>query len=960
MWQWKNWFWPTSGLKWNERDPAMTAALQRRLPGVRFDVPPSPLGEVLPRMDIALFVGFTATGPIDVPVAVESLAEFEAVFGAAITLLTRDDGSPLRGLLHPSMRHFFSHGGRRAWILRVAAAGARTNRIPLQQMIALQRDNPGEHWQVRPAWLAARCAGSWSDNLVVTTTVDARPVAVEPVGLDGDCLTLAAFGPVALALGQGDLLRVELQSGEWLQGFVGAAETARPGSDGRLRRQFVVDRLVSLRQVRGEPRVTRVAWFDAADDADGWVRHPAPADGEWHADGSLILSARLPARARLGVGEVLQVLFDGGQASAWLVLEQVDATAIAAADGLIEAKLAGRPWRVPGAAHRPPLLRWLADGSARTALWLSAGLRVSGPGEADAALDGLSFMATADGANSLFDLPDDERFFTDLGRTQPPGRAAQAFELTPREGPNRRSGRFALASIALPGDAMLLPLGNGPGFAAGLRARCLELPALVRDGLDRFSWELFAESALAACRADEVADSAQALCLVGRKPRPLRGIHAVFGAAVDALTGEPTLLAVPDAVQPGWRRLRRRDPVWREWPAEPSPPLVDEGLFADCALTPLAAPEFVRGADPDAGGNFILSWTAPETGVGYCLQESSDARFASASLTFAGANASFAVTGKSPGHLFYRVRACVGARLSDWSATVEIVIGVSQYAVRPWRDADLLAIHRLMLRVAAGHGDLFAVLGLPEDYGWTEAIAHAQALRSATASSNPADPPPLVSDESRALSHGGLHHPWLITRRVDDLIACPPDGAICGQLAASAVSRGAWIAVANQPLRDIVALGLSASATERQALLDEQVNAIVAAPAGFVLGSAETLILDADWRAVNVRRLMSLLRRIALRRGATYVFEPDGATLRRTVERAFETLLDDLFRRGALAGRNASQAYRVEVGESVNTAQRRDAGQFWIELSVAPALPMTFLRVRLSRNGDRIASRELR
>ena len=38
--------------------------------------------------------------------------------------------------------------------------------------------------------------------------------------------------------------------------------------------------------------------------------------------------------------------------------------------------------------------------------------------------------------------------------------------------------------------------------------------------------------------------------------------------------------------------------------------------------------------------------------------------------------------------------------------------------------------------------------------------------------------------------------------------------------------------------------------------------------------SADTLSDDPDLRPINVRRLLILLRRLALRLGATYVFEP--------------------------------------------------------------------------------------
>ena len=78
------------------------------------------------------------------------------------------------------------------------------------------------------------------------------------------------------------------------------------------------------------------------------------------------------------------------------------------------------------------------------------------------------------------------------------------------------------------------------------------------------------------------------------------------------------------------------------------------------------------------------------------------------------------------------------------------------------------------------------------------------------------------------------------------------------------------------------------------------------------------------------------------------------------MERAFNALLDGLFQRGAFAGRSVNEAFQVVVGDEVNTPQRFDAGQFWVELRVAPALPMRFLTVRLLRSGERVQAREPR
>jgi hypothetical protein len=950
----------------------MNTMLQRRLPGVRFDVPAPALDEALPRMDIAFFAGFTANGPVDVPVAVESLAEFEDVFGGEITLLARDDGSPVRGLLHPALRQFFSHGGRRAWVQRVAAAHARTSWFPLQQMLLLRRPEPTAPWRVEPAWVLARSPGSWADAMSVWARCDAQPLAVKPVAepFDGRTLALTAYGPLALALSVGDTLRLPLADGDQLQGRVtelGSASTNR--DDGRLQRPLRLDRLATLRRDTRGATPLRMGWTVPVLRGDGTAEHRIDVTGTWSVDAGtqqrrLTLRGRLPARAQLQVGEVVRVSFVGGRSPAWMAVEQIQSTALGNIAGQVEVELSGRPQVVPVSARPAAVAAWRALPGETTAQWLRAGVGAAFPGMPEVRQEGLALVPRDDGAPSLFGLPDDQRHHAELAQRPVAARAVQAFELTPRDTRPLAGPRFALASMPIDvgaaGEAMMLPLDTGAGLAAGLAARHLALAPLRRDGLDRFSWRLFAEEPLAGFHADALADQAEALRLLGRTPRPLRGLHAVFGTVVDGPVEEPTLLAIPDAVQPGWQRKRRPARPRYVHPGPPAPPAALNDGFADCALTPLAAPQFEDDAAPDTAGNFLLRWTRPEAGVVFELQEAADIAFSIVAPVYGGTDARLSITGKPRGVLFYRVRAVAGSRTSPWSRVLEIQIGGSDYELRDWTDADLLALHRLLLRAAAGRGDMLALLGLPQHYRWPDALAHAEALRSGPPPADPGAPPALGSDETRALSHGTLNHPWVLTRRVDDLIAAPPDGAIAGQLAASALRRGAWIAVANQPLKDVVALGLAASTPERQTLLEAQVNPLWASPAGFVAGSSETLCLDADWRPVNVRRLMCLLRRAALKRGATYVFEPNGAALRRTVERAFEALLDQLLRRGAFAGRSAAQAFRVEAGDEINTPARVDAGQFRIDLKVAPALPLTFLTVRLSRSGDRLSAQELR
>jgi phage tail sheath protein FI len=119
--------------------------------------------------------------------------------------------------------------------------------------------------------------------------------------------------------------------------------------------------------------------------------------------------------------------------------------------------------------------------------------------------------------------------------------------------------------------------------------------------------------------------------------------------------------------------------------------------------------------------------------------------------------------------------------------------------------------------------------------------------------------------------------------------------------------------------------------------------------------SADTLALDSELRPISVRRLLILLRRLALQRGNRHVFEPMGPALRRSVQRGFDELLTDLYRRGAFAGATPEESFRVVVDDTVNTKQDADGGRFVIELRVAPALPMRFITVRLTQSGDRLS-----
>jgi phage tail sheath protein FI len=279
----------------------------------------------------------------------------------------------------------------------------------------------------------------------------------------------------------------------------------------------------------------------------------------------------------------------------------------------------------------------------------------------------------------------------------------------------------------------------------------------------------------------------------------------------------------------------------------------------------------------------------------------------------------------------------------------------------------LLAVHRSLLRVCAARGDLLGVLAVPDHFREPDAIAYTATLTSTT---GPAvtvyDPPggtapkivnrPLGDREAVALSYGAVYHPWLYDREENDpsvVRRVPPDGVACGIVARRALSRGPWVAPANEVFQGVVGLVPDIDPSIRLALQEARVNLVRAEPRGFLVLDADTLSPDENLRSINVRRLLTLLRRLALRLGADYVFEPNDPPFRRAVQRAFEGTLGYLFDRGAFAGRTPAESFRVVVDDRVNPPGRVEQGLFVVELRVAPSQPLTFLTVRLVQDPDR-------
>ena len=351
-------------------------------------------------------------------------------------------------------------------------------------------------------------------------------------------------------------------------------------------------------------------------------------------------------------------------------------------------------------------------------------------------------------------------------------------------------------------------------------------------------------------------------------------MHAASGPTTPQWSTSPRCSPSRMLCNPAGTRRRIRWPAWTELAGSlPDPAPACDCDFSDCALTPLAAPRFVRGTDPTSTATFCCSGPSPSPGSSYELQEASDGAFAAATVPIGGS-----VPALRRDRQAARARSSTGCAPSSGCASAPgrrpsrcMSASVATTRGRGEPD-DLLAIHRLMLRTAAGRGDLLAVLGLPRHYRFSDAVAHASALR---------DPGGVVELAREAAPDRRRRGARAVARRALSPVAADPprrqpssrarhDGAVCGQLAAGALERGAWPA-RRQPAaarrRGAQCHGFArrrAAAAGRAGEPGPQRSARLRARRPPTRSSPE-----ADWRPINVRRLMTLLRRLALRRGAT-------------------------------------------------------------------------------------------
>ena len=255
-------------------------------------------------------------------------------------------------------------------------------------------------------------------------------------------------------------------------------------------------------------------------------------------------------------------------------------------------------------------------------------------------------------------------------------------------------------------------------------------------------------------------------------------------------------------------------------------------------------------------------------------------------------------------------------------------------------EKPLLAVQRILIRLCAAQADRMAILSLPRHYRGRRVEEWQQRLVAT----------PEFFDGA-PLSYAATYHGWVGMRETTipslaPLRYTPPDGAVCGLIAAREIERGAWIAPANDPLRTVADLDPNASDDEWLSFYNLQLNILRRRPGRYVLLSALTLSRNRLLAQISVRRLLIFLRKLALQEGQRYVFETNNERFRAAVQTYFERIMDQLLAQGGV------QAYQIVTNEEVNTQNDIDNGRFVIALKVAPTNPIEFITVILLRSGD--------
>lgn len=184
----------------------------------------------------------------------------------------------------------------------------------------------------------------------------------------------------------------------------------------------------------------------------------------------------------------------------------------------------------------------------------------------------------------------------------------------------------------------------------------------------------------------------------------------------------------------------------------------------------------------------------------------------------------------------------------------------------------------------------------------------------------------------------------------------PNCGYMAGIWAATDTQVGVWKAPAglDAAIGGIAGLQANLSNSENGLLNPIGVNCLRTFPiGGSVVWGARTLRgadqLGDQYNYVPVRRLLLYIEDWVLQNTKWAVFQPNDESLWSGLRTQLSTMLNGLWKQGALFGASASQAYFVNCDATTTTQADIDAGKVNVQIGFAPVKPAEFVIVTLQQ-----------
>lgn len=108
-------------------------------------------------------------------------------------------------------------------------------------------------------------------------------------------------------------------------------------------------------------------------------------------------------------------------------------------------------------------------------------------------------------------------------------------------------------------------------------------------------------------------------------------------------------------------------------------------------------------------------------------------------------------------------------------------------------------------------------------------------------------------------------------------------------------------------------------------------------------------MLASQWKYTPVRRLALYIEESVFRGTQWAVFEPNDEPLWAQLRLNLTSFMQDLFRKGAFAGRTPREAYLVRCDAETTTGDDRDRGVVNVVVGFAPLKPAEFVIVRIQQ-----------